>query len=267
MFKQSLSKALVIRQLSVCKLSKNSFYNPFRKLYLCKSTHRRLMIWTGGVMCLGFKLYYSITASCHYKPGTFNNRGHPSRIVTKSSNIWISIWSFFRHVLRLIKLIFIFTPIIYLYILTLIIPSFTRTWYAAMLWALETAGPTFIKLGQWASTRRDLFSVEFCNTFAKLHDSTQQHSWAMTKTKLRRAFGKRWRELFARIERTPIGSGCVGQVYKAYMYNEKIPDKSLIEEVLHTDDSEDPAIDFALGELFSTLNFLKTFCFKIFLLF
>ncbi|KYO36510.1 hypothetical protein Y1Q_0024234 [Alligator mississippiensis] len=47
--------------------------------------------------------------------------------------------------------------------------GFTSLWLQLLLKATETSGPTFIKLGQWASTRRDLFSEEFCAKFSKLH--------------------------------------------------------------------------------------------------
>jgi hypothetical protein len=71
-----------------------------------------------------------------------------------------------------------------------------KTWDYA-LWAVETAGPTYIKLVQWASTRNDLFSPEFVGHFSKLQDETRGHSWRETEVALERAFGKEWRKILS----------------------------------------------------------------------
>ena len=69
-----------------------------------------------------------------------------------------------------------------------------KTWDYA-LWAIETAGPTYVKLIQWASTRHDLFSSEFVSHFSKLQDETRGHSWDETESTLVRAFGPNWRNI------------------------------------------------------------------------
>lgn len=71
-----------------------------------------------------------------------------------------------------------------------------KTWDYA-LWAIETAGPTYIKLAQWASTRNDLFSPEFVGYFSKLQDETRGHSWKETESALERAYGKEWRKVLS----------------------------------------------------------------------
>ncbi|KAL7462235.1 hypothetical protein ACHAXS_002626 [Conticribra weissflogii] len=71
-----------------------------------------------------------------------------------------------------------------------------RTWSYA-LWAVEQAGPTYIKLVQWASTRNDLFSPEFVGHFSKLQDETRGHSWKDTEVALEKAFGKDWRGILS----------------------------------------------------------------------
>jgi len=70
------------------------------------------------------------------------------------------------------------------------------TWDYA-LWAIESAGPTYIKLVQWASTRNDLFSPEFVGHFSKLQDETRGHSWRETEQCLERAYGKDWKKLLS----------------------------------------------------------------------
>uniref|UniRef100_A0A8C0BN77 AarF domain containing kinase 2 n=1 Tax=Buteo japonicus TaxID=224669 RepID=A0A8C0BN77_9AVES len=82
--------------------------------------------------------------------------------------------------------------------------------------AAEAAGPTCVKLGQWASTRRDLFSEAFCDEFSKLHVEVSPHPWGHTDELLRKAFGEDWTGILKFQSREPVGSGCVAQVYKAY---------------------------------------------------
>lgn len=72
----------------------------------------------------------------------------------------------------------------------------TLTWDYA-LWAIETAGPTYIKLVQWASTRHDLFSPEFVSHFSKLQDETRGHGWRETEMTLIRSFGPDWRNVLS----------------------------------------------------------------------
>ncbi|ELT87890.1 hypothetical protein CAPTEDRAFT_82908, partial [Capitella teleta] len=121
-----------------------------------------------------------------------------------------------------------FTGLLFVYPLTYISPSATQTWWHLVLNTMEFTGPTFIKLGQWASTRRDLFSAEFCNFFSKLHNDSQTHSWKLTKRKMKKAFGKNWKEIFVKLDKTPIGSGCIAQVHKGYMAADMIPDDALV---------------------------------------
>ena len=108
------------------------------------------------------------------------------------------------------------------------------TWNYA-LWSIEKAGPTFIKLIQWATTRHDLFHPEFITRFSTLQDNTRGHSWKETKKVLEESWGPNFHEVidfdhdchesnshakkkkiyFPNDKVLPIGSGCVAQVYKA----------------------------------------------------
>lgn len=79
---------------------------------------------------------------------------------------------------------------------------------------IEFSGPILIKLGQWASTRRDLFPDSCCRQFAKLQRSVKPHSWKYTKYMMKKSFGPDWRKIFVKFDnnRNPVGSGCVAQV-------------------------------------------------------
>ncbi|XP_078199754.1 putative aarF domain-containing protein kinase 2 isoform X5 [Callithrix jacchus] len=109
-----------------------------------------------------------------------------------------------------------FFPLLLLYPLTYLAPSVSTLWLHLLLKATETSGPTYIKLGQWASTRRDLFSEAFCAQFSKLHVRVNPHPWTHTERFLREAFGEEWGDILSFEKREPVGSGCVAQVYKAY---------------------------------------------------
>ncbi|XP_012877015.1 PREDICTED: uncharacterized aarF domain-containing protein kinase 2 [Dipodomys ordii] len=109
-----------------------------------------------------------------------------------------------------------FLPLLLLYPLTYLAPGLAALWLQLLLKATETSGPTYIKLGQWASTRRDLFSEDFCARFSKLHVQVAPHPWAHTERSLLEAFGKDWGHVLCFETQKPVGSGCVAQVYKAF---------------------------------------------------
>ncbi|XP_031420787.1 uncharacterized aarF domain-containing protein kinase 2 isoform X2 [Clupea harengus] len=117
--------------------------------------------------------------------------------------------------LRAVVLLLKFGPLLLLFPLSWVSQRWASRWLDALLWVTETSGPTFIKLGQWASTRRDIFSQAFCDRFSRLHVHVRPHSWAHTKRCLTRAFGEHWRQLFVIDRKEPVGSGCIAQVYQA----------------------------------------------------
>ncbi|KAM6926819.1 putative aarF domain-containing protein kinase 2 [Lycodopsis pacificus] len=136
--------------------------------------------------------------------------------------------------LRALVLLLKFGPLLLLSPFALVSTRWASLWLGALLWVTETSGPTFIKLGQWASTRRDIFSLEFCERFSRLHVKVRPHSWAHTKQCLRRAFGEGWRKVLRFDSKEPVGSGCVAQVYKGWAKADQVEDpafQSLVEEM------------------------------------
>ncbi|KAJ7997892.1 hypothetical protein DPEC_G00216880 [Dallia pectoralis] len=141
---------------------------------------------------------------------------------------------FLRLSLRAMVLLLKFGPLLLFYPLTIISSHWASRWLDVLLWVTETSGPTFIKLGQWACTRRDVFSRDFCDRFSRLHVRVRPHSWPHTKQCLRRAFGEGWRGLFVFESREPVGSGCVAQVYRGWARVESVQDpafQTLVEEM------------------------------------
>ena len=93
---------------------------------------------------------------------------------------------------------------------------------------------TILKLGQWISTRRDLFSKDVCDTLAKLRDSAPGYNPDHAQRRAA-ALGAALRE--------PIGSGSVAQVYRACMGGRRVAVK-----ILH------PDIRIKIGKELSTIG-------------
>lgn len=84
---------------------------------------------------------------------------------------------------------------------------------------IEYLGPGYIKLAQWASTRRDLFSPMICNKLSKLQCSARTHKWKYTHDALVKSFGADYasKGLLITSQSPILGSGAVAQVYKGYL--------------------------------------------------
>ena len=92
----------------------------------------------------------------------------------------------------------------------------TLWWYGFLVHAMERAGPAFIKLGQWAASRKDIFPAEMCKAMSSLHSNAPAHSLRVTKETIVRAFdGRPFDDIFEEFEEKPLGVGAIAQVYKA----------------------------------------------------
>ncbi|QUC23739.1 uncharacterized protein UV8b_07980 [Ustilaginoidea virens] len=89
-------------------------------------------------------------------------------------------------------------------------------WYGLLVRSMELAGPTFIKLGQWAASRSDIFPGEMCEAMSKLHSNAPAHSMRATRRTVEAAFGGRpFDQVFDEFDEEPLGVGAIAQVYKA----------------------------------------------------
>ncbi|KAH6773761.1 Protein kinase superfamily protein [Perilla frutescens var. frutescens] len=94
-------------------------------------------------------------------------------------------------------------------------PRFRKLWLQVVHQTLERAGPAFIKWGQWAASRPDLFPKDLCAELSKLHMKAPEHSFAYTKKTIETAFGRRLTEIFDDFEEEPVASGSIAQVHRA----------------------------------------------------
>ena len=83
--------------------------------------------------------------------------------------------------------------------------------------AIEELGPTFIKFGQIASTRPDMFPPEFIDELAGLQDNIPPAPWDEIQAAIEAELGRPLNQLFRVIDPTPIASASLGQVYAAML--------------------------------------------------
>ncbi|KOS20067.1 ABC1 family protein [Escovopsis weberi] len=126
---------------------------------------------------------------------------------------------------RFLHLVAIFVPVIITIPVAFLGPrqpdrdnerSGTLWWYGFLVESMEWAGPAFIKLGQWAASRTDIFPLEMCDTMSRLHSNAPAHPMRVTRETVEAAFGGRaFEDIFEEFNETPLGVGAIAQVYKA----------------------------------------------------
>ncbi|XP_033824421.1 uncharacterized aarF domain-containing protein kinase 2 [Periophthalmus magnuspinnatus] len=213
-FQKPCSLARIYQNWRTCLVKRNSILIHIPKVSL---------------ICCGAVSMSSYTARCQeatLKPAITERKSVAKVQVHK-------LIFFLRLSFRALVLLLKFGPLLLLSPLTLVSTRWSSKWLDVLLWMTETSGPTFIKLGQWASTRRDIFPKDFCDRFSRLHVKVRPHSWSHTKQCLRRAFGEDWRRVFVFQSKEPVGSGCVAQVYRGWARADRVEDpdfQTLVEE-------------------------------------
>lgn len=80
---------------------------------------------------------------------------------------------------------------------------------------LEELGPTFIKLGQVASTRADVFPSDWIEELKKLQDNVPPITFSEVKLSIERSLKKPIGEIFETFDETPTASASIAQVHFA----------------------------------------------------
>lgn len=80
---------------------------------------------------------------------------------------------------------------------------------------LEELGPTYIKIGQFFSTRADILPETFLNELSKLQDSVAPFSFDEVKKTVEDDLGRKLDEVFLEFSEKPIFSASIGQVHLA----------------------------------------------------
>ncbi|GMI21178.1 hypothetical protein TrCOL_g1894 [Triparma columacea] len=134
--------------------------------------------------------------------------------------------SFFQLLFRFLHLTLTFSPV-FLSALPAFLSTFIREsiFYPLLVRSLSQAGPAFIKWGQWASTRADMFPLRLCDEMGTLHANAPAHPFKYTKNLVEDALqeggtcgeeGKScFDSVFTSFSHSPVASGSIAQVHKA----------------------------------------------------
>ncbi|MGH9298677.1 MAG: ABC1 kinase family protein, partial [Acidimicrobiales bacterium] len=88
---------------------------------------------------------------------------------------------------------------------------------AALVTALESMGPTYVKLGQLLSSRVDLLPPPYTSALARLQDNVEPMPTEEAREMIEEELGVRISTAFGSFDDEPIGSTSLGQVHRATM--------------------------------------------------
>ncbi|GKY95404.1 hypothetical protein MPSEU_000501900 [Mayamaea pseudoterrestris] len=179
-------------------------------------------------------------------------------------------WDYVLVFMRGTEIAFILSPLMLLTPAAVFADQFLHTSavsdmsWAYLLSAVQFFGPVFVKLSQWAATRRDIFPPHMCDRLSKLQADGLPHSWVHTDLSLRDAFGDYEAKGLSVKPHDIVGCGSAAQVYAGTLATtnqrgEKVERKVAI-KILHPDFHE--MIDRDIWFLQSIANAINALPFK-----
>jgi ubiquinone biosynthesis protein len=82
---------------------------------------------------------------------------------------------------------------------------------------LQVLGPTYVKYGQIAGTRRDALPAALCDELGVLHDAVKPMSARQAEGAFRAGYGDELEAVFASVGKTPVATGSIACVYPAVL--------------------------------------------------
>jgi ubiquinone biosynthesis protein len=81
--------------------------------------------------------------------------------------------------------------------------------------AIETLGPTYIKLAQIISSGEGLFPAELVNEFKRCRDQVPAEPFEVVKNTIESDLGARLNDIFVHVDTTPLAAASIAQVHAA----------------------------------------------------
>ena len=85
--------------------------------------------------------------------------------------------------------------------------------------AILHLGPTFIKIGQFFSTRADILPAEYIEELSKLQDQVPAFSYEKASSIVEKELGKTLQEIYLQFDPIPLASASLGQVHHAKLHS------------------------------------------------
>lgn len=82
---------------------------------------------------------------------------------------------------------------------------------------IEELGPTYVKLGQLMSTRKDIIPSDIADELSKLQDKVKPFSYDDVKKIVNKELNRDMDDIFSYFEKEPIASASIAQVHKAVL--------------------------------------------------
>ncbi len=90
-----------------------------------------------------------------------------------------------------------------------------RAWEVRVRLALESLGPTFVKLGQMLATRPDLVPMSLIHELRKLQDDVPAIPFPAVRNVVQQELGAPLSSIYQSFDETPIAAASIGQVHAA----------------------------------------------------
>lgn len=125
-------------------------------------------------------------------------------------------------------------------------------WSVRLRRVLEDLGPSFIKLGQIASTRADLLPSELITELRKLQDSAPQLPFSVIQEEIEHSLNVDVSELFESLDPVPLAAASIAQVHRAVLRTAEGP-KDVVVKVQRPGVAETMASDLDLLDMLASL--------------
>lgn len=84
---------------------------------------------------------------------------------------------------------------------------------------LEDMGPTFVKLGQIMSMRKDILPTEYCKELEKLRADVKPMPLEQVREVIQEEYGRPLEDVFSSFDEHPLGSASIAQVHAATLHD------------------------------------------------